>query len=410
MKIAYVTVHDVSKWSAMSSNVAGVTGNASYMAKALQDQGLELDFIGPLPNHRSLLSRLRELYYGRLRGKRILSYAEATALRATARYVESKLADRQYDVVFSNMARAVAYLDVPRPIVTWRDATFAGALEIHRDFRNTAPFAIKMGHAMEKAALDRCALSIFRSDWAAKSAIEYYGADPARVAVVPTGGNRGAAPPLDEVRSWVVSRSKEVCRLLFMGVQWKGKGGPLALEVVRRLNESGLRAQLTIVGCKPELEGAVPEYLKLEGFVNPGTAAGAAKLSQFWKESHFLLLPSTVDTYGNVFPEANANAVPCLTTNLAGIPSIIRNDVNGRMFDPQAPAADYCSYIARYWSDPRLYQEMALASHHEYETRLSWDVAGRRVKELLGELVRGAAPVAVERRMVGTAGSMPRTK
>lgn len=387
MKVAYVTVHALSQWSAMSSNVAGVAGNAAYMAKCLQDQGLELDFIGPLPRRRSLLPRLRELYYARLLGQRVLSYAEAGALSANAKFVESKLMGRGCDVVFSNMARAIAYLDVSQPIVTWRDATFAGALEVHRDFRNTAPFSIKLGHAMEKAALDRCALSIFRSDWAAKNAIEQYGADPSRVVVVPTGGNRGTAPPLEEVKRWVASRSRDICRLLFVGVQWKGKGGPLALEVVRRLHESGLKAQLTIVGCQPELQGPTPEYLKLEGFVNQGTAEGATKLAQLWRESHFFLLPTTVDTYGNVFPEANANGVPCLTTNLAGIPTIIRNDVNGRMFAPDASAAEYCGYIEHCWSSPSLYQDMALAAYREYQTRLSWEVAGRRVKELLQELV-----------------------
>lgn len=387
MRVAYVTVHDLSQWSAMSSNVAGVAGNAAYMAKALEKQGMELDFIGPLPSRRSLLPRLRELYFRRLLGQRVLSYAEPGALRAAARFVESKLIGRNCDVVFSNMARAIAYLNVNQPVVTWRDATFAGALEIHRDFRNTAPFSIRLGHAMEKAALERCALSIFRSDWAAKNAIEQYGADPARVVVVPTGGNRGAAPPFDEVKSWVASRSRQICRLLFVGVQWKGKGGALAVEVVRQLNESGIKAQLTIVGCQPELQGPVPDYLRLEGFVSPGTAAGAAKLAQLWRESHFFLLPTTVDTYGNVFPEANANGVPCLTTNLAGIPTIIRDDVNGRMFAPDAPAAEYCAYIGRYWSNPALYQDLALASYREYQTRLSWEVAGRRVKELLQNLV-----------------------
>lgn len=388
MKIAYVTVHDLKQWSAMSSNVVGVAGNAAYMATALQNQGLELDLIGPLPSRRGLLSRLRQMYYDKLLGQRVVFYAEPAALRAAASFVAARLAGRGCEIVFSNMARNIAYLNVSEPIVTWRDATFAGALEIHRDFRNTAPFAIKLGHAMEKAALDRCALSIFRSDWAAKSAIDHYGADPARVAVVPTGGNRGAAPPVDEVKGWVAARSKDICRLLFVGVQWSGKGGPLALEVARQLNQSGLKVQLTVVGCKPEIDGPVPDYLKLEGFVNQGTAEGAAKLAQLWKESHFFLLPTTVDTYGNVFPEANANGVPCLTTNLAGIPTIIRNDINGRMFSPQAPASEYCAYIERYWADPRLYQQMALAAYQEYQTRLNWEVAGRRVKELLEPLVR----------------------
>jgi glycosyltransferase involved in cell wall biosynthesis len=358
-------------------------GNAYYMAKALQDQGLELDFVGPLSNPGNLAARLRELYYTRVRKKRFLRYAEQSSLRQLADEVSRLLEGRRFDVVLSNMARNVALLDTAAPMVTWRDATFAGALEIHRDFHHTAAVSIAAGHAMERAALQRCRLSIFRSQWAARSAIDYYGADPQRVAVIPTGGNREPPGTAQEVRSWIAERSDAVCKLLFVGVQWKGKGGPLAVDVARELAAAGRRVELTIVGCTPELDGPAPDFVKVVGYLNVGTSEGAATLARLWRESHFLLLPTTVDTYGNVFPESNAFGVPCLTTDLAGIPSIIRDDVNGRMFAAEAPAGEYCRVIEHYMAHPNAYREFALSAFNEYDTRLSWTVAGRHAKQLL---------------------------
>ncbi len=75
--------------------------------------------------------------------------------------------------------------------------------------------------------------------------------------------------------------------------------------------------------------------------------------------------------------------VPCLSTTVGGIPTMIHNDVNGRLFAPNAEISEYCDYISNLFSNYDHYQNLALAAFGEYESRLNWQVAGQKVKDLL---------------------------
>jgi glycosyltransferase involved in cell wall biosynthesis len=75
--------------------------------------------------------------------------------------------------------------------------------------------------------------------------------------------------------------------------------------------------------------------------------------------------------------------VPCLSTQVGGVPTMIRNGVNGQLFAPDDNIADYCDYITNLFANYADYQNLALAAFHEYESRLNWRVAGRQVKNLL---------------------------
>lgn len=387
MRVGYVTGHDVRQWSKGPSNEVGHMANAYFMAETLRIYGCDVVHLAPPRTPVTMVGRVTESFYKRIRKQRYLQYVEPRFLDALAHHVASSIEQQPVDVVFSNMARYVAHLETPVPMVTWRDATFAGALELHRDFRNVCKRSIARGHAMERAALQRCRLSIFRSEWAARSAIDFYGADPSRVVVVPTGGN--ADPEWDEaqVRQWISQREPAVCKLLFVGVHWQGKGGPLALDITRALNNAGVPAQLTIVGCTPRVTDPLPSYVVVEGFVDKSTHEGREKLARLGREAHFLLLPTAVDTYGNVFPESNAYGVPCLAPRLAGIPTIIHDGKNGYTFDARAPAEEWVRCIAQHMHDVERYRELATSSFKEFQTRLSWKVAGKRVTELLDEIV-----------------------
>lgn len=387
MRVGYVTGHDVRQWSKGPRNEVGHMANAYFMAEALRNYGCDIVNLAPPRAPVTMVGWASEVFYKRVRKQRYLRYVEPPFLDALANQVASSIHSQRVDVIFSNMARYVAHLDSPLPIVTWRDATFAGALEQHRDFRDVCKRSIALGHAMERAALQRCRLSIFRSEWAARSAVEFYGADPARVVVVPTGGN--ADPEWDEaqVQQWIRQRETAVCKLLFVGVHWQGKGGPLALDITRALNNAGVPTQLTIVGCTPRVAEPLPPYVIVEGFVDKSTQTGREKLASLGREAHFLLLPTTVDTYGNVFPESNAYGVPCLAPALAGITTIIHNGKNGYTFDAQAPAEEWVDCIALHMQKVDRYRELAMSSFKEFQTRLSWKVAGKRVKELLDEIV-----------------------
>ena len=161
----------------------------------------------------------------------------------------------------------------------------------------------------------------------------------------------------------------------------------MAYQVAKRLNQAGLKTELTIVGCEPLLKESLPEFVKTLGFISKSTEAGKAKIQKLLIESHFLILPTLADCTPIVFCEANSLGVPCLSTTVGGVPTMVHDHVNGRLFDPDADSSQYCDYIANLFVDYSNYKNLARSAFHEYESRLNWRVAGEKVKDLLKTIV-----------------------
>ncbi|MGB7522130.1 MAG: glycosyltransferase [Spirulinaceae cyanobacterium] len=131
----------------------------------------------------------------------------------------------------------------------------------------------------------------------------------------------------------------------------------------------------------------MPDFVKVVGFVDKSQPEGKEKISQLFSEAHFLLLPSQAECYGHVFCEANSFGIPCLTTNVGGIPTIVKTNINGKTFPINTDISNYCNYIIPLMSDYKKYQELAFRAFEEYKKRLNWSVAAQAAKELFLELL-----------------------
>lgn len=385
MKLAYVTTYDSTKLTGSDE----WSGTGYYIAQSLESQALALDYVGPLedPTIFKAVRKLKRHYYEFLHRKNYQKNSDPQTLKNYARQVEQKLSPYQDRVVFSATIDPIAYLECDLPIVFWADATFAGIAEFYPQYSNLHPEVVRDWHQMEKLALEKSQLAIYSSDWAAKTAIEFYRADPSKVKVVPFGANIENQLNFSQVKEAIEARPSDVCKLLFIGVEWLRKGGDVAYAVAQQLNRSGLNTELTIVGCQPALEQPISEFIKQQGFISKSTPAGKEKLNRLISESHFLILPSIADCTPLVFAEANSLGVPCLSTSVGGIPSIIYDDENGKLFTLGCDVAEYCSYIKNLFSNYSQYKELAYSSFHAYESRLNWQIAGQKVKSLLTEII-----------------------
>ena len=384
MKLAYVTTYDSTKLTGSDE----WSGTGYYIAQALRSQSIELNYVGPLQDLPCLKAtrKLKRHYYEFLYHKRYEKNSDRQTLKNYARQVKQKLTDRD-SLVFSATVDPIAYLECDRPMAFWADATFAGIADFYPQYSNLHPDVVEDWHRMERSALERSQLAIYSSDWAAKSAIEYYQADPNKVKVVPFGANISSELDFARVKDAIEARLSNVCKLLFIGVEWLRKGGDVAYAVAKQLNKSGLKTELTVVGCQPEIDEAIPEYVKPLGFIKKSTPEGKERLNQLILESHFLILPSIADCTPMVFPEANSLGVPCLSTKVGGIPSVIHDGENGKLFAPDANVSEYCNYIQDLFSNYSQYKELAYASFDAYQSRLNWRSAGAKVEQLLSEII-----------------------
>ncbi len=378
MHLAYVSTYD-------PTDVRTWSGIPFHMWQSLERQGLRLSQVGPLREQHAFRYKLKQLRY-RLQDERHLRHHEPAVLRGFAEQAESRLAALRPDVVFGVGSLPIALLDTDRPIAFWSDATFASVLYYYQEFARLSDETVRLGHRMEQAALDRSRLAIYAADWAAQTAVDFYGADPARVKVVPLGANLHFDYTPADVEALIAERPAVPCRLLFVGVEWLRKGGDIALRVAERLNEQGFPAELVVVGCRPIHHEPLPPCVRVEGFVDKSTEAGRERLCTLLRQAHFLIMPSRAESYGIVYCEGNASALPCIASDAGGVPTIVRDGVNGQKFAREAPVQAYCDWITDILADRERYRDLCRSSFNEYRTRLNWGVAGRQVQALLQEL------------------------
>lgn len=379
MRIAYTTTfnaNDVHNWS----------GTPYHMAHALQHAGMEIDYIGDLKRKLPPFFKLKQAYKQFLCGQRESPRFNITAAEYYSEQAAARLSKLNVDAIVSPLINPIAYLDSQKPIVLWTDALYASLLGFYPPFSYHSSSSILQGNAITQACLSRASLAIFCSDWAANSALELYGVSRDKVKVVPFGANIQNWPTASEIETIVAKRATDKIKLLFLAKSWERKGGDVVLAVAKALHEAGYPVELTIVGYQPPGITTPPPYMRCLGYISKHTPEGKARLQQILAESHFLFVPSRAEAYGIVFCEANAYAVPCLTTYVGGISTIVKDNINGMTFGLDASVQTYCDYIINITSQPARYREMALASYHEFVTRLNWQTSAATVKKMIAAL------------------------
>src|SRR5919108_5774210 len=356
VRVGYVTTYD-------STDVGNWSGLGYFVRRALERAGCVMHPLGPLVRPRLLTVEAKRVLhrYGR-RGTYLPERDPRTGC-AYAAQVQEMIKAAKVDLLLSPGTIPIAYLDTPLPIVFWTDATFAAMRDFYPGFLNLSKTTILAGERMDQLAVDRAELALYASEWAAASARDHYGADPTKVKVVPFGANIRDGPASDSVANFVEERPRDRCHLVFIGIDWERKGGDVAVEVARELNRRGLPTTLSVIGCSPPLAPDVRRFVHILGFLDKGTIAGARQIEAELERAHFLILPSKAECYGLGLGKANAFGVPCVTTNVGGIPTIVRDGVNGAIVDPDAPPATFADVILQRLSLPSSYRELALSSH-----------------------------------------------
>jgi glycosyltransferase involved in cell wall biosynthesis len=210
---------------------------------------------------------------------------------------------------------------------------------------------------------------MFTTSWAANSAIEGFGINQSKVIVAPFGANFEEEPRTEDV---LPKKKSTVCNLLFVGVQWENKGGPIAVNVLKELLRQGADARLTICGCVPPPEFA-HDKIRVIPFLNKSVKSEREKLYQLYADASFLILPTRFEAYGLVFCEASAYALPSLATRTGGVPGVITEGMNGFLFDPTDQGEGYAKKILELWANEKRYQELCKSSRRLYEEKLNWN-------------------------------------
>lgn len=291
---------------------------------------------------------------------------------------------QQCDILFAFFAGSkLGNLNLKnKPLIYLSDATFPAMINYYPPFCNLWKWNIRQGIALEKRSLDKADALIFSSDWSAKSAMKDLGQSVKKIHVIEFGAN---------IEEKDISIKTFVCNnhidLLFLGVEWRRKGGDIAVEATRWLNEHGVSATLHIVGIR-NLSDAIKtlSYVDYIGFLNKNNPEEYDQLIQIIRSCHALLLPTVAECSAISFAEASAYGLPVYTYDTGGVSNYIQNGRNGYMLPLGSSGAAFGMKIKESIESG----ELAVLTHaapQVYFERLNWNVWSKQVELLIYKLV-----------------------
>ena len=363
--------------------------------KALERNLGEVVALGPVPMRWpfALGDRLNSWLIKPLTGHRYQYGSSLLVARWYARVFEQKLKKQQFDLLVAPAAfTEIARLQTKVPIVYIEDSTLRQLIGFYPGLSNLLPFSEAELNRLEKLALTRAALVCYSSEWAARSAREDYDTPAAKIMVVPFGSNYPTPPTRAEALAHRPAADGQ-CRLFLLGGEWLRKGGAIAYDAMVALNELGISASLTVVGCAPPASEAT--RYQHSGFhsipyLNMSKADDLAQLQELFQTADFFILPSRAECAAIAFADANSFGLPVMTTDVGGIGSFIVPGETGIMLPLSATGTDFAAVIANLYREPAAYARMRAAARQRYEEVLNWDEWARQLYQALQ--VRGLLP------------------
>jgi glycosyltransferase involved in cell wall biosynthesis len=159
---------------------------------------------------------------------------------------------------------------------------------------------------------------------------------PETIAIVPHGIPVPANTPLR-------SASNPKCEILFVGRLEHRKGIDLLLAALPAMLQAEPDATVTLVGTdrdghwqkmwRQSAPAVVRDRVSFAGVVD------AATLTSHYRNAHVFIAPSRYESFGLIFVEAMAYALPVVALRAPGAIDLIENDVNGVLVSPDDPSA-----------------------------------------------------------------------
>ena len=340
-------------------------------------------------NRASKYAFTHKLLVNKLLGRSYHPDREPFLLKSFATQIEHRLTrpftEKSVDCLFSPSSCAMTYLAVDLPKVFCADQTFVKSIDAYSEYTNCSPDYLKRGHEQEARALANCTAAIYPSEWAARSAIDDYNTDPAKVYVLPFGANVDP-PPMRTIDANLESKVFEPFRILFIGRDWKRKGGDTVLKACAIAAKRGVPIQLDLVGLEiiPE---SLPDYATNHGLLLKSDSIQRAKFEHLLMQTHLVFVPSRAEAFGMTFCEAAAYGVPSLSSNVGGIPTIVRENITGFSLPAESEPEAYAQRIEAYFADRRRYVALGRSARRYYDQTLTWDVYGEKLLNILKKLI-----------------------
>ncbi|MDR3575813.1 MAG: glycosyltransferase family 4 protein [Anaerolineaceae bacterium] len=355
------------------------------LLEAFPEYEIEPIGIGKMLKDRIHLMALNELevarYYGLdiLRGqKKHAEFVVATPFlfHQARKMVLEQLKSKSADYAFTFQLQSLFDTSLPAiPHFIYTDRTVLSNLA-YPDFdphNLYAPDWIKL----EKTIYQNASLVFVRSSYICRSLIEDYQCPPEKAVCVYAGSNSHLRE-----ENFNLSRYSQK-NILFVGVNWRLKGGPELEQAFRLVLERHPDASLTIIGSAPKID--LPQVQVL-GYVP------LADLPPYYENASIFCLPTRYEAFGVAYIEAMENSLPIVATNLGAIPDFVIEGENGHLVQSGNVQA-IANALLDLLDSPARCRAFGGKSRSIYLDRYNWKNTGNLIRENVLNTLQSRAPI-----------------
>jgi glycosyltransferase involved in cell wall biosynthesis len=373
MKALYIALHN--------PTILDLASGVDYFHyQALLNGEFDVKWIAPNPPESLWIEQMIARVFQRS-GKRFVKYPISMVWNAS-QAVKKVVKRWKPDVLLTmNMASLVFYHG-DTPAILSRDTTFFGQQQFWPVYGN---FAMVINMWQERLAFRNSARVLTNSKWSKKIICENYGVSPSLIDtfVLPSALPVQVIPDKVDITKW--KKLESPLRLLLVGRDTKPprKGINIAIEVVHKLNEAGLQAELTICGT----HGQNDQYIK---YVGPFTKSIPEQLDKYvdlYRQAHLLIHPAIFEAAGIVPSEAAAFGTPTITNDSGGLATTVADGESGIVLPTWSKPDIYVNTILDLINNPSLYYALCKKARARYERELNWDRTGEWMVDILRKTV-----------------------
>lgn len=198
------------------------------------------------------------------------------------------------------------------------------------------------------------------------------GADPKRIVVIPPG--------IEKAR--FKKRKHQGINILFVGVWFKRKGGPLLLEAYKVLKKKYPEIKLTLIGQVPK-GTRLPKDIWQRDFVP------REKLMReiFPQADILVLVPPVAEGYGLVVHEAASYGIPSIVSRVYALPELVEDRKTGFVIAP-GNLEELIKKLETLIRDPQLREKMGRGAKKRFEEKFWIQKTNQKLLEVYQEASR----------------------
>lgn len=271
---------------------------------------------------------------------------------------------------------APSFRKIPIPYATYNDYTMKLA---GREYKPWNPFqsekVAKKWYDMEGQLYKNAARVFTFSENTRRSVIEDYGAKADQVFATNAGVNFEILPDKTE-------KNFDQNLVLFVGIDFKRKGGFVVLDAFKKVKDQIKNARLVILG--PD-KGSIPCDIPDVEF--KGLIKDREEVKRLYREATLFAMPSYGDPFPNAFFEAMVYQLPCIGSNISGMPEQIKDGETGFVIE-RGDSNALAEKILYLLQNKDKAKQMGEAGYDRVKNNFTWELVAKRMDEQLMKITQ----------------------